>query len=76
MKVIFSARILTGNELLCDDQLVDFKSWLLNLKSVTSSVIVTGALCDNSIYSGQEVTEAMFGITGIYKTNYREVKDR
>ncbi|XP_071801526.1 adhesion G-protein coupled receptor G6-like [Asterias amurensis] len=54
--------ILTGNELQCDDQLVDFKSWLLNLKSVTSSVIVTGAICDNSIYSGQEVTEAMFGL--------------
>ena len=53
-------RILTHNPLDCICPLVVFKSWLLNLKSVPSSVVVEGAVCGDSSYLSQSVTGAPF----------------
>ncbi|XP_022094854.1 adhesion G-protein coupled receptor G4-like isoform X2 [Acanthaster planci] len=51
--------ILTGNPLECGCNLTDFKSWIINLESV-SAQIVEGAVCGDDRYSGRAVVDATF----------------
>ncbi|XP_038059535.1 adhesion G-protein coupled receptor G4-like [Patiria miniata] len=52
---------LTGNPLVCDCALTDFKSWVINLQSASSTAqLVEGAVCGDATHGGTNVVDAFF----------------